>query len=193
MSTLLAFDQAAALDAELGGSGSRGVFGDLGLTGKLLARTAFFEAVARQSYGPWELAQRARRAEGVADAMVQHLAERRGQSKGGGARLSRVGSLAVCGSSLSFRSTCGCEQQAWVGGRTMHARRRHVTSQVWAATAVRGARQRRGGGAGGMCEYAWCVSMRRSGAHARAREADAVGPSAQTRMHHAYPPCTHTT
>merc|ERR1719424_362718 len=106
MSTLLAFDQAAALDAELGGSGSRGVFGDLGLTGKLLARTAFFEAVARQSYGPWELAQRARRAEGVADAMVQHLAERRGQSKGGGARLSRVGSLAVCGSSLSFRSTC---------------------------------------------------------------------------------------
>ena len=80
MSTLLAFDQAAALEAELGGSGSaqsRGMFGDLGLTGKLLARTDFFEAVARQSYGPWELAQRARRAEGVADAMVQHLAERR--------------------------------------------------------------------------------------------------------------------
>jgi len=65
MSTLLAFDQAAALEAELGGSGSaqsRGMFGDLGLTGKLLARTDFFEAVARQSYGPWELAQRARRA-----------------------------------------------------------------------------------------------------------------------------------
>ena len=89
MSTLLAFDQAAALEAELGGSGSaqsRGMFGDLGLTGKLLARTDFFEAVARQSYGPWELAQRARRAEGVADAMVQHLAERRGQSKGEAAR-----------------------------------------------------------------------------------------------------------
>ena len=89
MSTLLAFDQAAALEAELGGSGSaqsRGMFGDLGLTGKLLARTDFFEAVARQSYGPWELAQRARRAEGVADAMVQHLAERRGRSKGEAAR-----------------------------------------------------------------------------------------------------------
>jgi hypothetical protein len=85
MSTLLAFDQAVALETELGGSASaqsRGVFGDIGLTGKLLARTDFFEAAARQSYGPWELAQRARRAESVADAMAQHLAERRGQSKG---------------------------------------------------------------------------------------------------------------
>jgi len=49
MSTLLAFDQAAALESELGGSASaqpRGVFGDIGLTGKLLARTDFFEAAA---------------------------------------------------------------------------------------------------------------------------------------------------
>ena len=74
MSTLLAFDQATALEAEVA---SPGIFSDLGLAGKLLARADFFEAVARQSYGPWELAQRARRAEGVADAMVQHLAERR--------------------------------------------------------------------------------------------------------------------
>ena len=75
MSTLLAFDQAATLEAVPGGGG-RGLFGDLGLAGKLLARTDFFEAVARQPYGPWELAQRARRAEGVADAMVRHLAKR---------------------------------------------------------------------------------------------------------------------
>ena len=74
MSTLLAFDQAVALE-ELGSGGSGGMFGDLGLAGKLLARSDFFEAVARKSYGPWELAQRARQAEGVADAMVQHLAE----------------------------------------------------------------------------------------------------------------------
>ena len=121
MSTLLAFDQAAALDAELGGSGSRGVFGDLGLTGKLLARSDFFEAVARKSYGPWELAQRARRAEGVADAMVQHLAEPARQSKGEAAQGRHCCSLAACGSSGGslFPVLRG---QVWVGGLPcMHA------------------------------------------------------------------------
>ena len=99
---------------------------------------------------------------------------------------------------VATRLVPGRRVQVWVEGRTMHVRRRHATTQVWAAAAVRGARQRRFGGAGGMCTltctsvHAWCVSMRGSGA-AEAHEADAVGPSAQTRMHHAYPPCTYTT
>ena len=56
MSTLLAFDQAAALESELGGSASaqpRGVFGDIGLTGKLLVHcgTAWGEAVYQEFDG----------------------------------------------------------------------------------------------------------------------------------------------
>lgn len=78
--TLLAFDQASALESELGGGGEAGgLFAslagvDLGLAGKLLARTDFFEAAAERRMGPLEVAQKARGARGVADAMAKHLA-----------------------------------------------------------------------------------------------------------------------
>ena len=57
--TLLAFDQASALEAELGGFGP-GMFGSLDLAGKLLARADFFEAALNRAHGPFELARRAK-------------------------------------------------------------------------------------------------------------------------------------
>lgn len=77
--TLLAFDQASAMESELVGDEAGGLFAllagvDLGLAGKLLARTDFFEAVAGQRLGPFEVAQKAQGARGVADAMTRHLA-----------------------------------------------------------------------------------------------------------------------
>lgn len=78
MPTLLTFDQGAALEAELGGQGS-GWMPDIvvnaALAGKLIARTDFFEAVSRSRLGAWELALKAQKASGLADALVLHLSE----------------------------------------------------------------------------------------------------------------------
>lgn len=72
--TLLAFDQASALEDHLGGSG-QGMLASIALAGKLLARTEFFEAAARTRFGPLEMARKAQAADGVADAMARHLKE----------------------------------------------------------------------------------------------------------------------
>jgi hypothetical protein len=125
--TLLAFDQASALEAELGGFGP-GMFGSLDLTGKLLARVDFFEAALNRAHGPFELARRARQATGVADAMARALDE-------GGLQPTSC----LLGSAMEE------QELGTVGMRDMGANTRAATSQECSPPAPRG------GGRGGAC------------------------------------------